>query len=61
LAEHFGSTAVVSRGVLHDTRGAIAAARRLKWHIPLTGHAGAPVEDEIAFERLIGQPPHARD
>lgn len=44
--------------VHHD---AILEARRLKPQIPLTGHAGIPIRDEIEFERLIDRRPHARD
>jgi GNAT superfamily N-acetyltransferase len=42
-------------------RGAVMEARRLKPQIPLTGHAGIPIEDEIEFECLIDQPPRATD
>ena len=42
-------------------RGAVVEARRLKPQIPLTGHAGIPIEDEIEFECLIDQPPRATD
>jgi GNAT superfamily N-acetyltransferase len=42
-------------------RGAVAEARRLKPQIALTGHAGVPIEDEVEFECLIGQPPRATD
>ena len=42
-------------------RGSIREARRLKPQIPLTGHAGIPIEDEIEFEFLIDRPPRATD
>ena len=42
-------------------RGAITEARRLKPQIPLIGHAGIPIENEIEFECLIDQPPRATD
>ena len=42
-------------------RGAITEARRLKPQIPLIGHAGIPIEDEIEFECLIDQPPRVTD
>jgi ribosomal protein S18 acetylase RimI-like enzyme len=42
-------------------RGAVAAARRLKPHIPLTGHAGVPIEDEIEWECPIDRPSDAED
>lgn len=39
----------------------VEEARRLQPQIPLTGHAGMPIEDEIAFECLIAGQSHARD
>ena len=42
-------------------RGAVTAARRLKPEIPLTGHAGVPIEDEIEWDCLIERPPDAGD
>lgn len=41
--------------------GAVREARRLKPQIPLTGHVGLPIEDEIEFECLIDPQPHVTD
>jgi hypothetical protein len=42
-------------------RGAVAEARRLKPQIPVNGHDGVPIEDEIEFERLIDPQRRATD